>query len=122
MMRLYLKTINLTFEPSSKVEIDPESDDPYFFINDNIGSNNVFLAQNTNSLKYLLPNWQRSRVNEQYSAITPSKQDIAYELFSYRSQGEIKLVKTVKGGGSAKVLGYKDKDNDIVFTALLPLD
>jgi hypothetical protein len=97
---------------------------PYFFKNLKI-DNNVYLAQNTQTLAKasdIAVSWTRNGHN--IGVYAEGIQPVSFTLYSYRNANNISKGVQVKGkpfSNDVKILGYKI-DNNAEYTVLLPLD
>lgn len=104
---------------------------PYFFKNENI-SENIFLAQNTDSIKKSIDIskiWMKNKYNIGNNIGNNASEDselYKLTLYAYESENKIKIytVDGIQNVYDIKILGYKILLNDTLstkFTVLLPL-
>jgi hypothetical protein len=112
---------NIVYTIHDEVQIGINS--PYFFKNTNI-DNNVYLAQNTQTLDKasdIAVTWIREGYNIGiYANSTPP---VTFTLYSYINSNNISQGRQIKGkpfSTNVKIIGYKI-DNNPEYTVLLPL-
>jgi hypothetical protein len=112
---------NIVYTISDEVQIGVNT--PYFFKN-TLVDNNVYLAQNTQTLEKasdIAVKWVREGYNANIYAddTTP----VSFTLYAYINGGNISTGRQIKGkpfSNEVKILGYKI-DNNAEYTVLLPL-
>lgn len=109
-----------------KDRVETEEISPYFFKNDIINKNKIFLAQNTDTIEkalYISEEWYINNYNS-YNNIPEDikKSKSEFVLYSYKNETDIKqyLIKGKKVEYKIRIIGYK-KDDKTLFTVLLEL-
>jgi len=121
------KEENIEFNKYSLYDfINPNLIQPYFFKNEGISNNQIFIAQNTNSFEnatQIAIDWARKKYNSGYY-VDVDQQNFQYfdcNLFSYENPSEInKFVVNMNNENShdIKIVGYKINGENY-FTTLL---
>jgi hypothetical protein len=105
-------------------KVDTNTIFPYFFRNELI-DNNIYLAQNTNTINnalYIERTWRENEYNPGNEVITLEKEPFVFTLYSYaNSQNINKKYINSNSPDNYKILGYKTEDERSLFTALLPI-
>lgn len=102
---------------------------PYFFKNNNISENDIYLAQNTNSLNNCMniaKNWVINKYNIGNLDDNENLEFYECTLYAYESASNIKIynIDGIQNNYDIKILGYKILINDILesrYTVLLKL-
>lgn len=99
---------------------------PYFFKNENIDIDKIFLAQNGNSLENALAislAWKNNGFNTGTFIEDVKARKYSFKLYSYKSPDEIESydVNGEKNMGDIRIVGYKIQGTSY-FTALLDLE
>jgi len=109
-------------------KVQPNTEVPYFFQNDLVGSD-IWLAQNTFDLKKALQIWTTWNTKHYNPGTDPEINDVisdevtsSFTLYSYRNSSDITMHYIGKDPQNThiKLLGYKIGDDDF-YTVLLPL-
>ena len=115
---IYEKTIKYSL--NKKILLDMY--EPYFFRNENVGSN-IYLAQNVDSLEKAMT-ISKTWVNEKYNIGEDCKDEsiLSFKLFSYENENTITKYKVLAENSpyEISIIGCKNNDQEL-FTVLLSI-